>query len=137
MPGEVSSALEGIRASLAAAMPGRVVSRSFRPLSQLSDPELRRGVVAVVCLEEDGYANYRGREAQLGRLKVLLVAHLRVADKAAPVEVEDAEWALAEEVKAWLAGSLPVRECLLQTLRQSGQLEAPYGWVVMELEVMP
>lgn len=137
MAGEMRGAMVAMVASLAAAMPGRIVRRAFKPMSQINEADQRRGVVALVCQGEDGYANYRGREADLGRLEVLLLAQLRVDDKAEASAVEDAEFALAEEVKAWLAGDLPVRQCLLKDLRQSGQLEAPYGWVVMKLEVRP
>ena len=50
----------------------------------------------------------------------------------------DAEFALAEQVKAWLASGpllAPVRQCLARSFRQSGQLEHPYGWVAFECEV--
>ena len=130
-------AMEALKASLAAARPGRRVSRSFRPMTRHNAADLERGVVALVVLGEGDFANYRGREADLGTLDVMLVALLKVLDSAEPVAIEDAEFVLLGQVKAWLRGALPVRQCLLRSVVQSGQQDAPYGWVTMKLEVMP
>lgn len=137
MPGEDLRALmNALVLSLGAALPGRLVTRQFRPLSQRSRDELLAGVVCVVALGESGYANYRGREADLGRVKVVLVCQLE-ADSPDPAAVEDAEFELAGQIKAFLAGPCPapVRQMLSDGFRQSGQLDAPQGWVVFELEV--
>lgn len=133
--GDLRAAMESLRTALAAAMPGRVVSRAFRPLAQRTEAELRAGVLCVVALGESDYATHRGREADLGTLKVLLVGQIMVAPKLGPEAVEDAEFVMAEQIKAFLAGDLPVRQCLARSFRQSGQLDAPNGWVVFECEV--
>lgn len=129
--------LEALKNGLSAAMPLRIVGREFRPLAQRRAEELLKGVVTLVNRGEDKYANYLGREAQLGALDVLLIGQLKVDDKASPLDVERAELALAEEVKAFLRAPLPagVVDCQAQSFVQSGQLEAPFGWVVFELEV--
>lgn len=139
MADALNTALEAIRSQLEVALPGRLVTRQFLRLGMRSQAELQAGVVCVVCLGEQGFANYRGREADLGTLKVVLVGHLEVPDGPdAPGRVELAELALAGEIKAWLAGppAAPLRQVLASGWRQSGQLEAPSGWVVFELEVM-
>lgn len=129
--------MEALGASLAAACPGRYVSRDFVPLAQRTSEELEAGVLALAALGESRFANYRGREADLGVLRVVVVGQLKVADAAMPHVLEDAEFALAEQVKAWLASPMlaPVRQCVAQSFRQSGQLEHPYGWVAFECEV--
>lgn len=104
-----------------------------------SDEELLAGVVTVISLAESHFATWRGREAELGTLDVVLVGHLKVADNLDPVAVEDAEFALAEEIKAWLSGGVfpaPVRQCVAKEFRQSGQTEPPFGFVTFRLEVM-
>lgn len=123
--------------ALAAALPGRVVTRQWKPYAQRTKAELLAGVVTVAGLGEDGFANYRGREADLGTLKLVVVGQLEV-DSKDPQDVEDAEDALAEGIKAFLREPLPpqIRSCLASGFRQSGQLEAPYGWVAFEMEVM-
>lgn len=129
--------LEALRSGLAAAMPARQVSRRFRAMGELSAAALAAGDVAIVCRGEKDFANYNGREAQLGTLEVMLVGRLQVGDEDG-LAVEQAELALAGEVKAfvatrpWPAGIDDIR---FLRVRQSGQLEAPFGWVVMDLEV--
>lgn len=135
--GTPNDTLTALASGLQAALPARQVSRSFRPLAQRAVAELEQGVLALVGLGEGDYANYRGREAQLGTVSALLIGHLIVAENAEPVAVEEAELALAEEVKAFLRGTLPagVTSCLATGFKQSGQLEFPRGWIVFQLEV--
>lgn len=138
MPGDLTAAMEALAASLAAACPGRFVSRSFKPMSMRSAEELEAGVLAVAAGGEKNFANYRGREADLGTLKVLIFGQIKVAENAEPAALEDAEFALAEQIKAFLQSPLlpPLRQCLAREFAQSGQLEHPYGWVAFECEVM-
>lgn len=137
MAGELTTKMLALAGQLGAACPTRIVGRDFLPLAQRTDEELLDGVITVVSQGEMDYANYRGREAQLGRVLAVLVGQLRVADNDPRSALEDAEFAMAEEIKAWLASppSAPLEECLATGFRQSGQLEHPYGWVVFELEV--
>lgn len=135
--GELRAAMEALGASLAAACPGRYVSRSLVPLAQRTAEELEAGVLAVAALGERDFANYRGREADLGTLRVVIVGQIKVAEESPPYVLEDAEFAMAEQVKAFLAAPLlaPLRQCVASGYRQSGQLEHPYGWVAFECEV--
>lgn len=136
--GELDAAMEALQATLAAACPGRMVSRSFVPMSQRTAQELETGVMAVMSQGERGYANYRGREADLGTVQVVLLAQIKVAENTPAVTIESAEFALAEQIKQALQGPLlpPLRQCLTTGFRQSGQTEHPYGWVLFECEVM-
>lgn len=130
-------ALEGLRAALAAALPTRVVTRDLMSFDLRQERDLEAGVLTVVSNRESSYANYRGREADLGKLSVVAVGQLKRPETDLPSEVEDAEFVFAEEVKAFLQGALPVEAVVLQETRFSGQLEAPYGWFAMDLEVWP
>lgn len=135
--GTPNETLTALFAGLATALPGRKVTRDFKTLAQRGAAELLQGVVTLVCRGEDDYANYLGREAQLGTINAVLVGQLKVADNAGGLAVEQAEFVLAEEIKAFLRGPMPagVTQCLANGFAQSGQLEAPYGWVAFELEV--
>lgn len=138
MPGELKAAKDALVAGLAAALPGRVVTRSWFPLSGRKDEELVQGVVSVVGLGESDFATYRGRSADLGTLDMVLVGQLRVSSQAQPEALEDAEDVLAEAVKGWLNAEdfeAPVRSCVARSYKTSGQTEFPYGWVVFRLEV--
>ena len=134
---QLVDALEALKAGLAAAMPARVVTRDLLSFDQRQESDLLAGVLTVVTNREGRYANYRGREAQMGRLNVVVVGQLKLAEDALPSAVEDAEFAFVEQVKDFLAGILPVEAIDLLETRFSGQMEAPYGWFAMDWEVLP
>lgn len=129
--------LEDIRADLALAMPTRVVTRDFLDFAQRSQVDLEAGTLTIITQRESRYANYRGREADLGRMTLAVVGQLKLPEDALPSLVEDAEFAFAEEVKDWLQGVLPVNAVDLIETRFSGQMDAPYGWFAMTWEVLP
>jgi hypothetical protein len=130
-------ALEAIKTALVAALPARVVTRDLLSFDQRAESDLQAGVLTIIASREGNYANYRGREAQLGKLSVACVGQLKLAESAAPSAVESAEFAFAEEVKGFLQAVLPVEAVVLLETRFSGQLEAPYGWFAMDWEVWP
>lgn len=134
----IDATLSALSAGLAAALPaGRIVTRSFQPLALRNQADLLAGVFTLVCRGESGYANYLGREADLGALRVLLFGQLLLPGNPSGLQVEQAELAMAEEVKTFLRSPLPagVRECLARSFEQSAQLEVPMGWIGFELEV--
>ena len=133
----LADSLEALKVGLAAAMPARVVTRDLLSFDQRQESDLLAGVLTVVTNREGRYANYRGREAQMGRLNVVVVGQLKLAEDALPSEVEDAEFAFVEQVKDFLAGILPVEAIDLLETQFSKQMEAPYGWFAMDWEVLP
>jgi len=130
-------ALNDLRADLQAALPARVVTRDLLNFDRRMQSDLEAGVLTLVAGREFAYANYRGREADLGRAAVVVVGQVKLPEDALPSAVEDAEFAFAEEVKDYLKGVLPVAAVDLLETRFSGQLEAPYGWFAMDWEVTP
>ncbi len=141
MSSEIDAALAGIATSLAAALPGRVVQRSLVLDPMNHDPAaLAKGVVCLVAGGGGRFANYRGREGQLGHAQLGVVGFVKVAEGSDPVAVEQAELALLAEVLAWVrAPGLPAPwdSALPGDWRQSRQQEHPYGWFVLELDVRP
>ena len=127
--------LEDIRADLAQALPTRVVTRDFLDFGQRAQVDLDAGTLTIIAQREWRYANYRGREADLGRLTLAVVGQLKLPEDALPSLVEDAEFEFAEEVKDYLQGVLPVNAVDLLETRFSGQMDAPYGWFAMTWEV--
>jgi len=124
-------ALDNLAKSLAKALPHRRVRRSLvMSAADLPDAEMADGVVCVVCEGGGDFANYMGREGQLGHLQVSLVGFVRVAER-----VE-----LLRELLAWTADPGEIRagdSVLPLDFMQSRQLEHPYGWVVLKLDVRP
>ena len=134
-------ALEGIKASMQAAMPHRVVQRSLviDPLNH--DPaDLAKGLICLVSGGGGQFANYRGREGQLGHAKLGVVAFVKVPEDSEPVAVESAELAVLADVQAWVKNPgmpRPFDSVLPKEFRQSEQRDHPWGWIVIELDVRP
>ncbi len=125
--------LEGLKASLFAHLTGRVVRRGLVDPAQADQSDLERGVVCVVSRGGGNFANYLGREGQLGAMEVALVCFVKVDDSTQPQAVETAELALLDELLAWTGGG--VGFALPREWRQSEQQEHPYGWLVLTLDV--
>lgn len=136
--GELNTLREALREALATAMPTRVVTRDHKDFGQRDEADLLAGVVTIVGLGEKDYSQWSGRETQLGTLPILIVGQLKVAEDAAPSAVEDAEDTLAEEIKSFCAA--PPSQFLgglrMTGFRQSGQIEHPYGWISVDVEVL-
>lgn len=131
-------ALEAIRASLAAKLPHRVVTRSLIDPAGASPDDLRAGLLYLVSRGGGDFANTLGREGQLGRVNAYLVGYLLLAEDAEPVEIEQAELALLQDVLDWCTapGTVrPLNAVYPLDWTQSAQLEHPYGWVALRLDV--
>ena len=67
----------------------------MKPATVYADEDLRAGVVSLARLGEKDFANYRGREADLGTVEAVLVGRVAVGMDADEVELERAELALS------------------------------------------
>lgn len=134
-------ALEGIKDSMQAALPHRVVQRSLVINPMDHDPaDLAKGVICLVSGGGGQFANYRGREGQLGHAKLGVVAFVKVPEDSQPEAVESAELAVLADVLAWVKNPgmpRPFDSVLPKEFRQSEQRDHPWGWIVIELDVRP
>lgn len=133
----LSGRLIAVLAALSAAVPARVVTRDLKDFADRAPADLAAGVFTLVSLGESGYRNLNGREAMDGKHRMLLVGQIEMGEDAAPSAIEDAELAMVEDVKAFVR-NLPAELCslVMTGFRQSGQLEAPYGWASIDLEAL-
>jgi len=124
-----------LQSTMAAAYPARMVTRDLVEFDHRKKEDLAAGIYSIVSLGEGGYANHNGREGMDGTHRILLVGQVKLAEKTPPSQVEDAEFAMAEEVKA-LMRALPAGLCnlVMTGFEQSGQADAPYGWIAVKLE---
>lgn len=124
-----------LKTALAATLPSRVVTRDLKDFSDRASADLIKGVFTLISIGESGYRNYNGREAMDGRHRILLIGQIVLGEDDAPSKVEDAELAMVEDIKGFVR-ALPVGLCslVMTGFRQSGQLEAPYGWVSIDIE---
>ena len=129
--------MDAFLSGLALALPGLLTTRDFVPIAQRSIEHLEQGIATLVRLGEKDYANYRGREADLGTVTALLIVQFKLAEGATGHLVENKEIEYAEAIKAFLHAPLPapLTDCTTDGYKQSAQLETPYGWVIFELEM--
>lgn len=132
---ELSTRMELIKTTLAAAVTARIVTRNFLDFVDRKDADLLAGIYTLVSNGEGGYQNLNGREAMDGTQRILLVGQIRLAEDAVPSAIEDAELAMVDEIKVFLrARPAQIIQLYMTGFRQSQQVDAPYGWVSVDLE---
>jgi hypothetical protein len=136
--GELASLRNALKTRMAAVMPTRVVTRDFKDFADRPLADLQAGIVSIIGAGENSYANYLARATQLGTVPFIIVGQIALAEGTAPSAVEDAEDLLAEEIKAFCRdpGNDLLGGITMSGFRQSGQMDAPYGWIACDIEVM-
>jgi len=137
--GALSDRLALLATTLGATLPNRVVTRDVRQYDDRSEADLKRGVLTIISLGEDGLQNNPGREARYGRHRLVIVGQILAAtDTAAGQVVEDLEHAMVDDMKAFCRLPPPagIDSLVMTAWRASGQLDAPYGSVVIDLDMM-
>lgn len=132
---EIGDRMDLIKSLLAAALPARIVTRDLLDFAQRSEDDLEAGIYTLVSKGEGGYQNLNGREAMDGTQPIQLVGQLKLAEDALPSAIEDAELVMVDEIKVFLrARPAQIIQLYMTGFRQSQQIDAPYGWVSVDLE---
>lgn len=136
--GDLASLRNALKTRMAAVMTTRVVTRDFKDFADRAASDLQSGIVSIIGSGEKDYAPILSRAAQLGTVPFVIVGQIKLAEGSAPSAVEDAEDLLAEEIKAFCRdpGSALLGGISMSGFRQSGQMDAPYGWIACDIEVM-
>lgn len=124
-----------LKAGLQAAMPTRLVTRTALDFAQRPAADISKGVVTLIALNVNDLAAQRDLQDVAGKLNILLLVEFKLGEKATGEQVELAEWAAWEEVKAFIQAP-GTGLCPLNAMRLmfSAQEKAPYGWIAVELE---
>lgn len=132
-----NAVMDAVKVSLAAALPARHVQRSLVEPANESRERLLAGVLCLVSGGGGGFANYRGREGDLGHMNVTVVGFVLVAENTLPADVERAELDLLGDVLTWVnTTGVPGLDVVTPgDWTQSKQLEHPYGWMALALKV--
>lgn len=133
-----NAVLDAIVDSLRTYLPARFVQRNLVDPANAPRAELLAGTICVVTEGGGGFANYRGREGDLGQMDVRLVGFVLVGEKSEPADVERAELVLLGDLLRWTntPGVIPGLDVVYPTnWTQSKQLEHPYGWLALALQV--
>lgn len=131
-----NAVMELLETNLAAAMPTRVVTRTAMDFANRPKADMEKGVLTMIALSVDDLNSPPDLADYAGKLKIVLVGEFCLADdKALGEDIEAAEWALWEEIKTFIkapgAGLCPLDATRLQL---SGQVDAPFGWIAVDLE---
>lgn len=130
-------------AALAAVNVDRIVGRNFQRRSDHNDADLEKGVFTVMSRSASGLHRAMGVASEASRQKVLIVGQIRVPNSGGAEgngeAVEAAEFAMMADLEALMDSQLAEIISGLEWLgvTQSGQLEAPYGWIAAEFEIGP
>lgn len=132
-----NAVLDAIEASLRGALPERFVQRSLVDPANAPRTELLAGLICIVSEGGGDFANYRGREGELGTMKVHLVGFVQVEEGTVPADVERAELALLGDLLGWVSSTaVPGLDVMYPgDWMQSKQLEHPFGWLTLALIV--
>lgn len=127
-------------ASLAAFATDRDVSRDFKTLAQLdSEPggNLANGRFTLVSDNLGETNNISGDAVRGGTWTIAVVGQIKLAENATGSQVEDAEFAMFNQLVNWLNSPIDDEiNCLeIKRMTQSKQLETPYGWIAVTIEV--
>ena len=137
--GALAERLTLLRTAMQTQIPARVVTRDLRDYGDRPEADLKRGVLTIISTGEQGLQNNPGREAHYGRHAVIVIGQiLAPSDKAPGGTVEDLEHGLVEDVKRFcrLPPPVGIDTLVMNAWRGSAQLDAPYGSVVIEMEMM-
>jgi len=110
--------------------PFRHVTRNRNELQQQDEAQLEQGIIIVLAAAESDYSQQLGKVARDGKLELVLIGHLRVAEDAAKSEIEDREIALIEDLKSFFRGGTAGLSYQVNEFRSSLQLYHPYGFIV-------
>jgi hypothetical protein len=129
--------MQELLASLDVALINRHVQRGLVNPGAENAERLEAGVVCIVSVGGGDFANWNGREGELGTMDVMLVGFLQVTAKSPKEAIEQAELALLGEVLTWCGQvhAEPITTVTPGRYRQSQQLEHPLGWLSLELKV--
>ena len=130
--------VDALRSALQTAMPSRVHKSGYRrDLDDHEIEELEAGVVQLIALSENDYADSPGKIATEGTLSVAVVLQLKVDEHDDGTQVEDAELAAAEQFKSFVRAGVAGLGLTLVEIRTSEQQATPYGFVVAQINAGP
>lgn len=136
-PSEQELVMQALEASMAAAMPQRHVQRKLVDPAKEKLDRLTAGVICVVSAGGGNFANWSGREGELGTMNVAVVGFLQVGAKTSTEAVEQAELAMLGDLLDWCQQQHadPIGSVTPGDYRQSQQLSHPMGWLALDLKV--
>lgn len=123
--------------ALRVAMNDRVIKTDLEHISEQPAADITKGIWTVISDGESNYRNTPGLKATEGQHRLILVGHLKVPEAAKRSDIQEKEFAMTTQLKAFVRSGVPRMTINLQSIRGSRQLEHPYGWLYAELTLGP
>ena len=115
----------------------RLVKRDFLHFSNHPDGEMEQGVLMIISTGEGGYKKGLGMAAKEGTQGFVFIWHLKVEDTKEKSAIEDFEFSVIEETKAFVRAGVAGMQLELEQAIHSRQREHPLGWVVAYINAGP
>lgn len=133
----MAARMQALAAHLAVAAPSRIVTRSYADFSGREKADLRSGIFTIISAGEKSFVDEVYEPGDYGSHDILITGQIQLDEGSTGEETEDAEFGLIADLKAAVAGPLPseLLGLTLHSWRQSGQIEAPYGWIAAQLGI--
>ncbi len=132
------SVAQSLQTSLAAALPGWNVQRQLCDPGNETKERLQAGVLCIVAAGGGEFANWSGREGELGTMDLTVVGFKQIYGKdKTSQDAEDAELELLAQLLGW-TGQLfadPITAIKPERYRQSQQLAFPIAWLALDIKV--
>ena len=136
--------MDAVKAAMdaAAALQLRVIKRSYlRDYDSHSQAELSQGVITLISNGEGNYKRGQGMVAKEGTHRLMMIGHLKVSEQLdgeqQGLAVEAMEMAMIEEIKTFARAGVPGMGLSVESVQQSRQQAAPYGWIVVYVNAGP
>lgn len=123
--------LESFKNALAAAYPDRIVTRSLKDFSDRKTADLKKGIFTILS------KGLPTGDSTFQTMSMLVVGQIELDEKSEGVEVERAENLMGRQVRVLMQRQLRGPDMQFKSMDQSSQLEAPYGWMSMMIEIGP
>lgn len=129
---QISVVLSRIRSALALAIPDRIIATDLVDFPQRKVPELEKGIVTVLLLAADLHD-------WDGMLNMKLVGQISVPERTSTKhDIETAELEIFQQLRAFIRNPGPgIPRIQAHQVRFSSQMEFPWGWVSMDIDVGP
>lgn len=126
----VKPILDAVKVALATAAPTRVTTRKLEGFAERKSSDLEAGVFTLISKGE------RRVDQDYSFINCLLVGQLLLGEDVDGEAVEEAELLMIDDIRRFMGG---VQGCQvnMKSWSQSQQIELPYGWVAVELELGP
>lgn len=128
--------LEALKVSWQAALPNRIITREFKNASDRDRDDLKKGIYTLLF---QGLPRFGALGASPQTVKIFLLGQFVVEENETGAEVEAKELEMVDEITEWLRAAeaqyptIPSIKAI--ELASSAQMEHPYGWVAVVLEM--